>query len=260
MGIDCDVFLNLAGVLVDRQTGLLYCFSPLIDLDNCTGQMTKANDQSNSFQVARFEDCLNGTEGKILLGAFKSIAQIGISATTIRSIAKIAGLNPGVVHYYFKSKDELLCRVLEILMNNIVSNMESLLAADLPPRTKLDAFFNAGLSLFRERADEWRVLTSYWAHSISENNSTLTVHQKLNRRLRTAVVKILDEMIGDSLGQSKDVALLCFGAMEGMAFQYVLDPKQLNPEGSVEVLKGLLYNACPILQQTQLRAAAVSHV
>jgi TetR/AcrR family transcriptional repressor of bet genes len=205
--------------------------------------MSRTNDQTIPFQVALFRDHLSGKDGEILLGAFKSIVESGIAATTIRTIAKKAGLNPGIVHYYFKNKDDLLSRVLEILLNNAIANIEALLAADLSPLEKLDAFFDLGLSLFRDRIDEWRALTAFTAHSISENSITRPIHQKLNRRLRDTIIKILEETIGDSISGAKDIALLSMGAIEGMVFQYVLDPRQLNPETSINLLKELFHKA-----------------
>src|SRR5215469_12497638 len=40
------------------------------------------------------------------------LAEKGIEATTVKEIARRAGVSPGLFHYYFKSKDALLLAVL----------------------------------------------------------------------------------------------------------------------------------------------------
>ena len=206
--------------------------------------MSRAIDQKLHSHVRRFPDHLDGKEGQILLGTFQSIVEIGIAATTIRGIAAKAGVNPGIIHYYFKSKTDLLSRVLEICYQNATNNIEALFATDLSPSEKIESLFDLGLSLFKYRRDEWIVLASFWAHSMSGDSDMLRLHQKLNRRFQATMIKFLKKTTGESgSGVSKDIALLMIGVMEGLALQYVLDPKGFNPEGPIYFLKGLVLKA-----------------
>src|SRR5438105_2365671 len=50
---------------------------------------------------------------QVIDAAIKTIAKRGISNTSVSDIASSAGMSKGVVHYHFKSKDDLLGRVLE---------------------------------------------------------------------------------------------------------------------------------------------------
>ena len=135
---------------------------------------TNAQDSNKYFHITRFQDCLRGKEGQILLGAFKSIVEIGVSATTIRTIAAKANMNSGIIHYYFKSKDHLLARLIEILYESSIANLEALLASNLSPMEKLDALFDLGLSLSRSRMDDWVVMASFWAHSMTKKSLMLS--------------------------------------------------------------------------------------
>jgi AcrR family transcriptional regulator len=205
--------------------------------------MSKTHDQTPNryFHIKRFRDRLQGKEGQILLGAFKSIVEVGVSGTTIRAIGAKADLNPGIFHYYFKSKDHLLTRLLEVLYENSIANVEALLATTLSPMEKMDALFNLGLSLSGNRMDEWTVITSFWAHSMSTNNSIRSYHRKLNRRFRASMTKIVQEVTSDfRFGTSKDFALFIVGVMEGLALQYVLDPKGFSSEKFVNLLREVI--------------------
>ena len=79
----------------------------------------------------RFHDHLKGKEGHIILAAFECIVEKGIAATSTYAIAKRAGMNQGNIHYYFKSKEDLLQRVLEIFFQNAISNIETIFEGDL---------------------------------------------------------------------------------------------------------------------------------
>ena len=57
---------------------------------------------------------------------------MGYSAITTRSVAKEAGVNHGLVHYYFGSMENLLLRVLERFTNELVERQRAMYAADVP--------------------------------------------------------------------------------------------------------------------------------
>lgn len=203
--------------------------------------MSSTNVQNYPVPIKRFQDHLSGKKGQILLGTFQSIVEKGIAKTTIRYIASKAGVNPGNIHYYFEGKTDLLNQVLEICYHNAITNMESIFNSSLSPSEKINCLFDLGLSLFKYRIDEWIVLASFWAHSMSGDHQTLKLHQKLNRRFQAAMIKILNKIINNSGSEtSKDIAILMIGTMQGLAFQYVLDPRQFDPESAVSLLKKLI--------------------
>ena len=48
-----------------------------------------------------------GTEQKILLAARKIFFQKGLAGARMQDIANEAGINKAILHYYFRSKDQL---------------------------------------------------------------------------------------------------------------------------------------------------------
>ncbi|MGH2515802.1 MAG: TetR/AcrR family transcriptional regulator, partial [Ktedonobacterales bacterium] len=52
------------------------------------------------------------TRDKIIDAAYRVLAEQGYEAATIKEIARAAGVAPGLLHYYFATKDELLVEVL----------------------------------------------------------------------------------------------------------------------------------------------------
>ncbi len=54
------------------------------------------------------------TRTRIVDAAFTALARDGYEATTVKHIADEAGVAPGLVHYYFKSKEDLVVAALAV--------------------------------------------------------------------------------------------------------------------------------------------------
>jgi AcrR family transcriptional regulator len=54
------------------------------------------------------------TRERILEAAFRTLSRKGYESTTVKDIADEAGVAPGLVHYYFRSKQELVLAVLAV--------------------------------------------------------------------------------------------------------------------------------------------------
>jgi TetR/AcrR family transcriptional regulator, regulator of cefoperazone and chloramphenicol sensitivity len=68
-----------------------------------------------------------GAEGKIITGTIECIEKYGISGATNRRIAEVAGVNIAAINYYFRSKEILIQRVMEITLKNAFD------LSDFPP-------------------------------------------------------------------------------------------------------------------------------
>lgn len=71
-------------------------------------------------------------EQALLDAAERLLVNVGHAAITTRSVAKEAGVNHGLVHYYFGSMEQLLLRVLERFTRDLVERQRAMYAADVP--------------------------------------------------------------------------------------------------------------------------------
>ena len=71
-------------------------------------------------------------EEALLDAAERLLADVGYAGITTRRLAQEAGLNHGLVHYYFGSNEHLLVRALERFTARLVARQRALYAADLP--------------------------------------------------------------------------------------------------------------------------------
>ena len=71
-------------------------------------------------------------EEAFLDAAERLLVEVGYAAITTRRLAREAGANQGLVHYYFGSMENLLVRVLERFTDRLIVRQRAMYAEDLP--------------------------------------------------------------------------------------------------------------------------------
>jgi TetR/AcrR family transcriptional regulator len=73
-----------------------------------------------------------GSEEALLDAAERLLVDVGYAGITTRALAEEAGVNHGLVHYYFGSNEALLVRALERFTERLIARQRELYAADMP--------------------------------------------------------------------------------------------------------------------------------
>jgi len=82
--------------------------------------------------VASVTPARSAAEGALLDAAERLLVDAGYSAITTRRLAEEAGLNHGLVHYYFGSIENVLARTLERFTARLVERQREMYAAEMP--------------------------------------------------------------------------------------------------------------------------------
>jgi TetR/AcrR family transcriptional regulator, transcriptional repressor of bet genes len=84
---------------------------------------------------------------EIVLGLMSAMAEKGYEKASIQSIAKAADLSPGLIHYHFKTKLEILIALMTELSDKADERYELLAANAESAEDKLLAYIDAALAL-----------------------------------------------------------------------------------------------------------------
>jgi len=110
-------------------------------------------------------------KNQILEATFKCIYEKGIAEVSTRSIAREARVNLSTLHYYFKSKENLLVEFIKTLFDRFIYDIERRYnEADSPDR-KLEAVFEAGRDFSAKQRALFIVFIDCW--SLSVRNETM---------------------------------------------------------------------------------------
>ena len=82
---------------------------------------------------------MEGAELRILEAAIAAIEEYGFQNVTVRRIAAKAGVNIAAINYYFRTKDQLIEKVIRLTLDNTFDWGELAHAEDLPPKEMLIA-------------------------------------------------------------------------------------------------------------------------
>src|SRR5579863_10247338 len=149
---------------------------------------------SKQYNVSEPSEEQQKTKERIIAAASKVLAEKGYEATTLREISREAQAAPGLVHYYFGGKDELLVEVLQAAGGRFHQRMEYLVQ-----HTPVDRSLEAVLTQLRERVDlepdVYRL--RYESFSLGLHNSVIEprVRERLAQRrneIGSVMAKVLE--------------------------------------------------------------------
>jgi AcrR family transcriptional regulator len=163
---------------------------------------------------------------------YRCIVKRGYSGTTVRDIAKEAGVRSGLIHHYFTSKDE----ILEVLSHDIIDKWQERAAhllekdEDRHPserlRVGIDFIF---LEIAGDR-DLVKVFHELW--NLAEHDEALNkALRSLYRQYRNSVASIIEQFLCENEvpgAAAKDLAAFLVSASEGASIQWFIDPRGIS--------------------------------
>lgn len=161
------------------------------------------------------------------------MAQQGYEKATIQAIAKQAGLAPGLIHYHFKSKQEILLALVQTIASYAQQRYQSVAGEAQAPMARLQAYLNAQLGLGEGAAPQ---MVAAWVMIGAEAVRQAEVRE-VYQTVIAAELASLEQMLADCLaeqGRSKEAApSLAAGLLALMAgaFQLSSAAQAVMPKG-----------------------------
>jgi len=170
-------------------------------------------------------DLLNMRRAQLTRAAYKVVGEKGYSDFTIKDIALEAGLSTGLVHYYFKNKEDLLIKLLKEMNSNLKDQLNKVLSALTEPQDKLLAFCDEAFALMDKEKAYFNVFLDFWAQ-INRNKRIRQANIKLFQSFRDEVTGIIKEGAAKGVFMDVDVKLtsvIIVSLLQGTIIQYIID-------------------------------------
>lgn len=160
------------------------------------------------------------TKASIVAAAYSVLSQRGIEQTTIKEIARLAGIAPGLVHYYFASKDVLLQEVLQMAGMRYAKLIEEMLT--LPPRKLAKEIFQEPRTRLADEPEWYRFRYELLAIGLHNDAMTPAASMMLEKG-RECIASMVHRITGDRPdgGELSAILMSCF---DGLAIQKIIDP------------------------------------
>jgi AcrR family transcriptional regulator len=132
----------------------------------------------------------------VLAGAIRAFVAVGYHGASMRSIAQLADMSvPGVYHHY-PSKHDLLVKVFDLTMTDLIWRLEQARDEEGEPVARLSLVVEA-LALYHARRNDLAFIGA------SEMRSLEPESYRRIARLRTQVQDLLDDQISAAIGPGK---------------------------------------------------------
>jgi TetR/AcrR family transcriptional regulator, fatty acid metabolism regulator protein len=189
-------------------------------------------------------DLINLRRAQLTRAAYKVVGEKGYSDFTIKDIALEAGLSTGLVHYYFKNKEELLFKLLKEMNSNLKDNLKKALSELTEPQDKLLSFCDQAFDLVDKEKAYFYVLIDFWAQ-INHDNRIRQANVKLFQSYREEIAAILKEGTAKGVFMAVDVQLtsvIIISLIQGSIIQYVIDNEAFDYREIKERIKEQIFS------------------
>lgn len=190
-------------------------------------------------------ELINLRRAQLTRAAYKVVGEKGYSDFTIKDIAREAGLSTGLVHYYFKNKEDLLFKLLKGMNDNLKRDLNKALTVLDDPQEKLLAFCNEAFDLVHKEKAYFSVLVDF----LAQINRNRRIHQaivKLFQSYRDEIVAILKEGVAKGVVFTVvDVQLtsvIIVSLIQGNIFQHLIDQEAFDYSMYMEKTKEQIFS------------------
>ncbi|PJJ45679.1 TetR family transcriptional regulator [Glutamicibacter mysorens] len=168
------------------------------------------------------------TKAAILRAASKEFSHAGYEAASLRSVARRAGVDPALVHHYFKDKDDLFVQTMHIPVNpgEIIAQ-----AATAPLEQMGEALVRALLTTWRKPA--FRTAATAMIRGLISSSSATKI-------LRPFLQKEIFSRLGSRLPEDSAeprVALVASQIIGLIVARYIIDLEPLASMDDEQVIK-----------------------
>ncbi len=164
---------------------------------------------------------------KILDAVRTILAQKGYMGTTISLVAKEAGVSRGLLHYYFKNKDEMLTRVIKDNMEISITMISSVFDQYHTPQGYAKGITGLLRGVMENDPNFFNLFFEGFAvarHSRIVNRELTILYGKFRKALETCLKKAKDQEIINPSLPVEALAAIITGIIDGMGLQILTEP------------------------------------
>jgi len=172
---------------------------------------------------------------EILDAAARVITERGLADTRISDVAEAAGVSPGLILYYFDSKDRLLSEALTYANDQFFLRMSREIRRIPSAKDKLRHLIDLSVPGYQPeygKLDEWALWIEVWVRALRDPQMAKD-REVLDQRWRQSIAEIV--RAGQASGEfgpsdAEEVALRLGSLIDGLAIQVIMNDSQVSPE------------------------------
>jgi AcrR family transcriptional regulator len=172
---------------------------------------------------------------EILDAAARVITERGLAETRISDVADAAGVSPGLILYYFDSKDRLLAEALTFANDDFFVRMSREIRRLPTAKEQLRRVIDLSVPGYLpedSKIDEWALWIEVWVRALRDPQMAKD-REILDQRWRQSIADII--RAGQAAGEfpardADEIALRLGSLIDGLAIQVIMNDSQVSSE------------------------------
>ena len=174
------------------------------------------------------------TKERIVDAAYRALVKRGYHETSMKDIAAEAGVAPGLAHYYFQTKEDLLVAAIEHACQPVMEGWEQAglsMSGPLPEDADPLAFARLGFELAKEELRSYRglFLLTFDMFGVGLHNPKIAAAVRAFIEERRAFIAritqgVIAGMPEPPVVSAESIAAAVWGSLHGIYLQKVMDP------------------------------------
>ena len=181
---------------------------------------------------------------QIIESAINVFARQGFANTRMDDVAAESGLSKGLLYWYFKSKEEIIIAIADLLFGAEFQKMQKLSVGGQTARACLESFLDIFLEDLRGMLKVAPVIYEFYALAFHNAIVRKVMQEYLGR-----FVAILEPIVQHGMdngeftpGDARQMTIAIGSALEGTLLLWAYAPKMVHPEEQLRVSVVLLLN------------------
>ncbi|MDQ7250809.1 transcriptional regulator BetI [Dongia sedimenti] len=184
---------------------------------------------------------------QLIDATIRAIGRFGYTSTTLTHVAGEAGLSPGIVNFYFKSKDQLLLATLEQIAEEYSTFWQAAMSkGKVAPAAGLEAMIEADFHASVCNPEKISIWYAFWAEA-GNNPAYQGLVQRLETDYTVQTIALCDRIISEG-GYGIDARTVAVGLnamIDGLWFDCLMEPKSFNRNDAKRVCRSYLAAVFP---------------
>ena len=179
---------------------------------------------------------------QIIESAIKVFARQGFASTRMDDVAAESGLSKGLLYWYFKSKEEIIIAIADLLFGVEFRKMQSLSAKGQTARACLESFLEIFIADLQGMLKVAPVIYEFYALAFRNATVRRVMQEYLGR-----FVAILEPIVQHGMdngeftpSDARQATLAIGSALEGTLLLWAYAPDLVQPEEQLRVSMALL--------------------
>jgi AcrR family transcriptional regulator len=190
------------------------------------------------------------TKEKIVDAAYRALARRGYHETSMKDIAAEAGVAPGLAHYYFETKEDLLVAAIQHGCQPALQAWEQAglsptgeLPEDADPLALARLGFDLAKHELRQYGDLFRLTFDMFGVGTHNPRIAAAVREFIDER-RAFIARITQGVIAGMArrpeSSADSIAAATWGSLHGIYLQKVIDPA-FDAEAAIDALSEMVF-------------------